>query len=75
MTDKLDHIKLTPGEVRSGYTRQQWAEGLIPQLPPDHEGRNSWLLNYGTSAEAQEKRQRAGLAFDPEFQAAPDSPS
>lgn len=26
----------------------RWAEGLIRQLPATHEGRNSWLLNYGT---------------------------
>jgi hypothetical protein len=26
-----------------------WAEGLIRQLPVDHDGRNSWLLNYGSS--------------------------
>ena len=33
--------KLTPTDVR-------WAEDLIRQLPADHEGRNSWLLNFGT---------------------------
>lgn len=32
---------LTPTDVR-------WAEDLIRQLPADHDGRNSWLLNYGT---------------------------
>lgn len=26
-----------------------WAEGLIRQLPADHDGRNTWLLNHGTS--------------------------
>lgn len=40
-------ITLTPAEVSSGYDRVQWAEGLIRQLPVDHEGRNSWLMNYG----------------------------
>jgi hypothetical protein len=25
----------------------KWAELLIKQLPEEHEGRNSWLLNYG----------------------------
>lgn len=29
--------------------RRLWAENLIRQLPPDHEGRNSWLMNYGTA--------------------------
>lgn len=40
-------IVLTPAEIQSKYSRVQWAEGLIRQLPEDHEGRNSWLLNYG----------------------------
>lgn len=35
--------KLTPTDV-------QWAEDLIRQLPADHDGRNSWLLNFGTAA-------------------------
>lgn len=35
--------KLTPTDVR-------WAEDLIRQLPADHEGRNSWLLNFGGAA-------------------------
>lgn len=41
-------IKLTPAEIQSNYNRVQWAEGLIRQLPETHDGRNSWLLNYGT---------------------------
>jgi hypothetical protein len=40
-------IELTEIEVRSGIDRLRWAEGLIRQLPSDHEGRNSWLLNFG----------------------------
>lgn len=40
--------------------RTKWAEGLIRQLPEDHDGRNSWLLNHGTSAEAIAIRQRDG---------------
>ena len=46
-------IILTKHEVQSGSTRQKWAEELILQLPKDHNGRNSWLLNYGTSDEAK----------------------
>ena len=46
-------IFLTKAELESGLTRVQWAEALIKQLPEEHEGRNSWLLNYG---KAQEKR-------------------
>ena len=45
-------IFLTKAELESGFTRVQWAEALIKQLPKEHEGRNSWLLNYG---KAQEK--------------------
>ncbi len=40
-------ICLTKAEIESGLTRVQWAEALIKQLPEEHEGRNSWLLNYG----------------------------
>ena len=42
-------IKLTPAEIQSGLDRVRWAEGLIKQLPKEHEGRNSWLLNYGSN--------------------------
>jgi hypothetical protein len=31
----------------------KWAEGLIQQLPEHHNGRNSWLLNFGQSREAK----------------------
>lgn len=41
------YIALTPAELQSGHDRVRWAEGLIRQLPEDHDGRNSWLLNYG----------------------------
>lgn len=40
-------IALTPAEVQSGLDRVRFAEGLIRQLPADHDGRNTWLLNYG----------------------------
>lgn len=40
-------IELTPAEIQSGFSRVLWAQGLIVQLPEDHEGRNSWLMNYG----------------------------
>ena len=43
-------IRLSASEVLSGYDRVKWAEGLIRQLPETHDGRNSWLLNYGTGA-------------------------
>ena len=31
----------------------KWAQGLIEQLPKDHDGRNSYLLNHGTGIESQ----------------------
>lgn len=42
--------RVTPAEIQSGHDRVRWAEGLIRQLPVDHDGRNSWLLNYSTKA-------------------------
>ena len=45
-----------------------WAEGLIRQLPTDHDGRNSWLLNYGSSiAEKPSAAQPAEEALPPEL--------
>ena len=41
-------IILTEAEVTSGHDRVKWAEDLIRQLPEGHDGRNSWLLSYGT---------------------------
>ncbi len=41
-------IYLTKAEIQSGLNRVRWAELLIKQLPENHEGRNSWLLNYGS---------------------------
>lgn len=32
-------------------TSLEWAEELIKQLPDDHDGRNSWLLNHGGAGE------------------------
>ena len=43
-------------EQQSSLTRigkqLNWVEGLILQLPENHDGRNSWLLNHGASEEA-----------------------
>lgn len=46
MNKSKTSIPLSAAEVQSGYDRAKWAEGLIRQLPEDHEGRNSWLMNY-----------------------------
>lgn len=40
-------IELTAAERQSGLDRVRAAEGLIKQLPSDHDGRNTWLANYG----------------------------
>lgn len=61
------HIKLTPAERQSGHDRQQYAEGLIVQLPVTHDGRNSWLMNFGIGGEAEALRKKRDLWFDPEF--------
>lgn len=53
---KKSKIKLSPAEIQSGSSRVKHAEGLIQQLPADHEGRNTWLLNYGVSDEAEQIR-------------------
>lgn len=49
-------IVLNSAEIQSGSSRVDWAENLILQLPKEHEGRNSWLLNYGKSEEALQIR-------------------
>ena len=54
----------TPFEIQSGSTRLNHAEGLILQLPPTHEGRNTWLLNYGVLMEAQAFRFARGYPMD-----------
>lgn len=46
---KVAAIPLAPYEMQSNHSRVNWAEGLIRQLPENHDGRNSWLLNYGNS--------------------------
>lgn len=53
---KVNKIHLTTHEIQSGLNRVQDAEGLILQLPKNHDGRNTWLLNYGVRKEAQELR-------------------
>lgn len=62
-------IKLTAAEIQSGQNRQKWAEDLILNLPSEHGGRNSWLLNYGTQKEAIALREKRRLKFSKKFQA------
>jgi len=40
-------IPLTEPEIQSGLNRVRQAANLIRQLPEDHDGRNTWLMNYG----------------------------
>jgi hypothetical protein len=56
-------IKLNAAELQSGLDRIDWAERLILQLPETHEGRSSWLINYGKKAEAQALRQKRDIQF------------
>ena len=49
-------INLSSAEIQSKHSRVKFAEGLILQLPETHDGRNSWLLNYGIGKEAKELR-------------------
>ena len=51
-------IVLNQAEIQSKLNRVKLAELLISQLPKTHEGRNSWLLNYGTGKEATKIRSR-----------------
>lgn len=62
--------KMTAHEIQSGLDRLRNAELLILQLPEGHDGRNTWLLNYGTGDEAVEKRRVRGLSWSDETQAA-----
>lgn len=48
VNDPKKYLKFTPAEMQCGLNRVRWAELLINQLPKDHDGRNSWLLNYGS---------------------------
>lgn len=66
----MTHIKLTKAEIQSGLNRQRWAELLILQLPSTHEGRNSWLLNFGVEDASTSLRQRRGIKFNENTQAA-----
>jgi len=60
----MKKIKLNAQEIQNGYDRVSYAENLISQLPTDHEGRNTWLLNYGKTKEAKKLRKARGLTFD-----------
>lgn len=57
-------ILLNNVEIQSGLSRVSLAEQLIKQLPSNHNGRNSWLLNYGVDEEAIQLRIERQILFD-----------
>lgn len=57
-------IKLNRAEIESGLNRVVSAEQLILKLPPESEGRNSWLLNFGVGDEAKALRDFQRVLFD-----------
>ena len=57
-------IILNNAEIQSNLDRVKFAEGLILQLPKEHDGRNTWLLNYGKSEEAIEARKKRVIEFN-----------
>ena len=66
--------KLTKHEIECGSNRVRYAERLILQLPENHDGRNSWLLNYGKGIEAdkiraarKKRREEGGQSFEDFF--------
>ena len=62
--------KPTKHEAQSGLSRVKWAEALILLLPEEHEGRNSWLLNFGSGPFASHLRKERGILWVPENEAA-----
>jgi hypothetical protein len=56
-------MRLTPTNDKD--KKDRWAENLILQLPADHDGRNSWLINFGQRIEARELRAKYDIKFDP----------
>jgi hypothetical protein len=63
-------ITLTVSEIQSGIDRVKWAQGLIEQLPENHDGRNSWLLNYGIGEHYDQARNLRNIKWSAEHQAA-----
>lgn len=57
-------IKLSLAETESNFNRVNFAEKIILQLPIEHEGRNTWLLNFGKTEEAENLRHEKGLTWN-----------
>ena len=52
----MTYIELSKQEIASNLSRVRKAELLIEQLPNTHDGRNTWLMNYGVRTEAERIR-------------------
>lgn len=60
LIDRIKVLENAPSEEESEpavtpaprLTPVRWAQLLIEQLPSDHDGRNSWLMNHGTGGHA-----------------------
>ena len=57
-------IKTESTGVKNSNDGMAWAEGLIEQLPPLHQGAGSWLIHYGTNANSAQLRD-AAIDADP----------
>ncbi len=57
------YIKLSEAELQSGLDRVTHAELMIAQMPRDHGGANTWLLNYGKGTRGVDLRERHGVKF------------
>lgn len=68
--NEIDGWEYTGAETQSRSGRLKWAEGLILQLPTNHDGRNSWLMNYGIGDEACKLREGRHLKFEARTRAA-----
>jgi len=70
---KLIDWVFTAHEEQSGRSRVDSAERLICQLPLCHEGRNTWLMNYGFGIAAERLREARNIGpMDEETQALPN---
>ena len=52
------------------HNRLSYAETLVMQLPNDHDGRNTWLLNFGQGLEAESLRAYFAVPFNSDTLAA-----
>lgn len=70
---KIEYLELTGAEIQSGHDRQEWAEGLLLQfleLKPDHEGVQSWLLNFGRKSYSRRLRHERNIQWNKRTQSA-----